>query len=257
MFSVNVHRLIGIHRPGRRLMRLFITVPVLVGFGLNSQTGAKIPDHHRIANICSTSAVYAARKTGVPLSVLMAISLTETGRSVEGALQPWPWTVNMEGKGLWFKDRTAALDYVNKNFTRGARSFDVGCFQINYKWHGKAFASISEMFEPRDNALYAARYLLELLAEKGNWKDAAGAYHSRTPKFANRYKKRFSALHTRLESGDLQDFARKNGGLRGRVNQYPLLISVDRGQPATGSLVRLRAESELGGLLRNSGKKLF
>ena len=47
----------------------------------------------------------------------------------------------MEGKGKWFQTRDEALSYVFKHFKRGARSFDVGCFQINFKWHGQAFPS--------------------------------------------------------------------------------------------------------------------
>jgi soluble lytic murein transglycosylase-like protein len=67
------------------------------------------------------------------------------------------------------------------NHARGARSYDVGCFQINYRWHGQHFASLDQMFDPDANAAYAARFLSELYAEFGDWSRAAGAYHSRTP----------------------------------------------------------------------------
>jgi Transglycosylase SLT domain len=150
------------------------------------------------AQVCESAAREAARQTGVPTAVLRAISLTETGRQSEGAFRPWPWTVNMEGKGVWFDSRGEAQSFVAQNYRRGARSFDVGCFQLNYKWHGQAFSSVEQMFDPTENAVYAARYLRELFIEKGNWIDAAGAYHSRTPKFANRYKKRFQKILARL-----------------------------------------------------------
>ncbi|MEO1239915.1 MAG: lytic transglycosylase domain-containing protein, partial [Pseudomonadota bacterium] len=100
------------------------------------------------ANLCVDAAHVASRETGVPVTVLLAISLTETGRSYSGAYRPWPWTVNMEGKGKWFDSREIAEAYVDENFIRGARNFDVGCFQINYRWHGTAFSSLNEMFEP-------------------------------------------------------------------------------------------------------------
>ncbi|MCX7890624.1 MAG: transglycosylase SLT domain-containing protein [Rhodobacteraceae bacterium] len=143
------------------------------------------------AAICEAAAREAAATTGVPLAVLMAISLTETGRRQAGRMRPWPWTVNMEGAGHWFADREAALAYVAREFARGARSFDVGCFQINYRWHGHAFPSVEAMFDPRANAIYAARFLARLHAEAGDWSLAAGAYHSRTPAFAERYRARF------------------------------------------------------------------
>ena len=148
--------------------------------------------------ICERAAQYAAQKTGVPVSVLQAISLTETGRTNNGVTRTWPWTVNMEGKGVWFDNEDQARAYVYKNYKRGARSFDVGCFQINYKWHGHEFASIEEMFDPISNALYAAKFLQKLYNEKQDWDNAAGAYHSRTAKYAKKYKTRFNAFRASI-----------------------------------------------------------
>lgn len=149
--------------------------------------------------LCENAAHVAAAEAGVPVSVMRAITLTETGRRYGGKQRPWPWTVNMEGTGKWFDTPGEALAYVDRNFARGARSFDVGCFQLNYRWHGQAFASIEQMFEPLANARYAAKFLKSLYAETGDWSRAAGAYHSRTKKFADRYRKRFDTLRARLD----------------------------------------------------------
>nr|WP_306418105.1 transglycosylase SLT domain-containing protein [Defluviimonas aquaemixtae] len=206
------------------------------------------------ANFCDQVAAEAARRSGVPISVLKAISLTETGRKHGGAVRPWPWTVNMEGKGFWFETEDEARAYVYKEYKRGARSFDIGCFQINYKWHGTAFRSIDEMFDPLANALYAAKFLKSLHAEQGDWGRAAGAYHSRTPKFATRYQARFERFRTTLLSQDgdtipeIPDIVRVANGdgpdtagpavvAEARVNTYPLLQAGGNG--ALGSLVPL------------------
>ena len=151
-----------------------------------------------LSALCYRAIDAVSERTGVPRNVMLAISLTETGRKMQGEMRPWPWTVNMEGKGEWFDTRDAALAYVKRHFARGARSFDVGCFQINYKWHHQHFSSIEAMFDPMINTTYAARFLSELYAEKGSWPAAAGAYHSRTPKYANRYAKRFTRYVARL-----------------------------------------------------------
>lgn len=82
-----------------------------------------------LPELCEAAAQVAAERTGVPVTVLSAISLTETGRRIGARTRPWPWTVNMEGKGKWFDSRAEALDYVRRNHARGARSYDVGCFQ--------------------------------------------------------------------------------------------------------------------------------
>lgn len=167
---------------------------ILAGlFALLAPARAAVPQRSVSAQ-CDEAAALAARETSVPLDVLLAVTRTETGRSDGGALVPWPWTVNMEGAGRWFATEDEARAYVFLNFKRGARSFDVGCFQINYKWHGQAFRSIDEMFDPVRNALYAAGFLADLHAELGDWTKAAGAYHSRTKKYADRYEARFDRI---------------------------------------------------------------
>lgn len=151
---------------------------------------------------CERAAEDASRRTGVPVSVLKAIALNESGRKVGAGFGPWPWTVNMEGAGHWFDTLDEARAYVYQEFKRGARSFDVGCFQINYKWHNENFSSIDEMFDPMSSAVYAAKFLAELYAESGSWNTAAGAYHSRTKEFADRYAARFATLRQRFAAQD-------------------------------------------------------
>lgn len=235
--------------PDRRLRAVAASMALCATLLPANPGQARIPSDPSL--ICDQVAIFASQKTGVPLSVLKAISLTETGHKRGGRLRPWPWTINMEGKGFWFDSREEARAYVDKAFARGARSFDIGCFQINYRWHGEAFASIDQMFDPVANALYAARLLGQLHAETGSWGKAAGAYHSRTEKFAERYQARFERLRTPLlaeDSGeipDIPDIVLAANGSEGaeatpavaRVNRYPLLQAGNG--VALGSLVPL------------------
>lgn len=221
--------------------------------------------------ICEQVTQIAAQQSGVPLDVMRAISLTETGRTIEGAYRAWPWAVNMEGEAAWFADRTSATAFVLEAYARGARSFDIGCFQINYKWHGAHFASIEQMFDPLANAQYAAHHLLELYAEKGNWRDAAGAYHSRTPEYANRYMARFESILAGLRGApsgplpqpmpdipDIPDIVLAAYGAptqpQPRVNRFPLLQAGDAG--GLGSLVP-RAAGSTTGLLHTTTAPLL
>lgn len=195
--------------------------------------------------LCDEAAYHASQRTGVPADVLRALTRTETGRSNKGEFNPWPWTVNMEGKGQWFSTRDEASAFAFLGFKDGARSFDVGCFQINYKWHGQAFASLEDMFDPQHNALYAAQFLKKLFEEFGNWNDAAAAYHSRTPEYAEKYKSRFERILTQLNlsiSSDLLIAAvapRANNSAPGNVNDYPLLQQRHVSKVNMGSLVPL------------------
>lgn len=185
--------------------------------------------------LCHDAAHAAARETGVPVEVLMAVSLTETGRKQGGSFVPWPWTLNIAGDGHWFDTRDSATRRAVQTLQSGQQSFDVGCFQINYRWHGKAFASLEAMMDPRTNALYAARYLTELYQESGDWTVAAGHYHSRTPQYADRYRKVFARHLANL--GPLPTTAPPLLSQQPpRENRYPLLQA---GAPpaSMGSLV--------------------
>ena len=50
------------------------------------------------------------------------------------------------------------------------------------------------MFDQDVGAAYAARFLRDLYAERGDWSAAAGAYHSQTPHFASIYRARFDRI---------------------------------------------------------------
>ena len=146
------------------------------------------------AQICERAILEGARREGVPEGVLHAISLTETGRAQNGRLRPWPWAINREGKGYWFANRDEALAFAKASVAGGRTSFDVGCFQINYYWHGRNFRSLESMFDPANGADYAARFLRSLYAERGDWSAAAGAYHSQSPDRAGVYRARFDRI---------------------------------------------------------------
>lgn len=153
-----------------------------------------------IASICDAAAQRAAAETGVPLDVMRTITRLETGRGKDA--DPWPWTVNHAGDGSWFQTEDDARSYVFSKVKRGVSNIDIGCFQINYRWHAEGFRSLDDMFDPDLNALYAAQFLSDLYREHGNWTEAAGAYHSRTPEYAERYKSKFRRLHDRVAALD-------------------------------------------------------
>ncbi len=187
---------------------------------------------------CDQAARAVAKQSQVPLKILKAITRTETGRVFNGEFSPWPWTVNMEGKGVWFETAELARAYVYKHYKAGARSFDVGCFQLNYKWHSQAFSSIQEMFDPISNATYAAQFLSQLYAEFGSWDEAVGAYHSRTPKYAENYKKLFATHLAKLEPQNTEFSTHIAAPKALRPNGYRLLQS--HGEPiSAGSLMML------------------
>lgn len=216
--------------------RLTLFLSLLANIAL-TQTALSDP-----AQICDAAARQIADESNVPFSVLQAVTRTETGRSKDGTMRPWPWTVNMQGKGVWFGTEDEARAYVFTHFKKGARSFDVGCFQINYRWHGQNFNSIEEMFDPLINTRYAARFLTDLHRELGDWTAAVGAYHSRTRKFAERYVARYSRIHADLlhDTGPLIPPKTRGVNSPTRHNGYTLMTGGGR-TPVRGSLVPLKS----------------
>lgn len=156
-------------------------------------------------DICRTAAIRAADDAGIPREVLLAITLVETGTNRGGVSGPWPWTLNVAGKGVWFNSRAAALVHAQHTLANGQTSFDVGCFQLNYRWHGSAFASIDQMFEPGPSGAYAAKFLKSLHTETGDWIKAAGFYHSRTSKHAKRYRNLVAQAVKRMGGAPIPD----------------------------------------------------
>jgi hypothetical protein len=136
---------------------------------------------------CMSWARVAADEAGIPRPILEAIATVESGSMRSGTYGAWPWTVNVNGSGKYFDSRDEALRFLSDVRGSGVESFDVGCFQLNYRWHGRKFASLGQMIEPAENARYAATFLADLHRELGSWERAVMAYHSRTPDKAEQY----------------------------------------------------------------------
>lgn len=151
--------------------------------------------------LCIEAAREAAERHGVPVNVMLAITLVETRRTVNGVSGPWPWTLNIEGKGYWYETRSEALSHAERVLAQGRRLIDLGCFQLNFRWHGGNFATADQMLEPALSADYAARFLSGLHAETGDWIRAAGLYHSRTPLHSRRYRGLVGRALARLGAG--------------------------------------------------------
>lgn len=139
---------------------------------------------------CIAAIVAAEREAGLPDNLLLAIGFTEAGRTVDGGPVVWPWTVNAEGQGRFFATRAEAVGHVRDLLDRGVRSIDVGCLQVNLRWHPDAFPDLETAFDPAANARYAARFLVGLRDGHGGVDEAIGRYHSSQSEFQDRYRMR-------------------------------------------------------------------
>ncbi|MBT5047464.1 MAG: transglycosylase SLT domain-containing protein [Rhodospirillaceae bacterium] len=160
-------------------MRSVVLVSLLAA--LISQLAPKMalagPDSSRIC----ASAIHAAELSQrLPRFLLHAVSLAESGRWDKKAQAriAWPWTVTAGGKGKFFPTKAKALAEVKRLRADGIRNIDVGCMQVNLKYHGHIFGSVEEAFDPVNNVAYAAAWLKSLRDKKGSWAHAVGRYHN-------------------------------------------------------------------------------
>ena len=120
------------------------------------------------------------RSQDIPQGLLTAISYVESGRTAPGTdtLVPWPWTINAAGRSQYFESKQEAVEGTLALINEGVRSIDVGCMQINLRYHPNAFRSLEEAFEPSANVAYGAQHLRSLRANLGTWPQAVERYHS-------------------------------------------------------------------------------
>lgn len=142
------------------------------------------------------------QRNGIPAHLLAAISSAESGRwhNGLGLALPWPWTINVEGKGYYFNSKAEAIAQTNALLKRGARSIDVGCMQVNIKHHAGAFANLDDAFEPSKNVAYGAKFLRSNYDTLGDWVKATAAYHSRTPVYGQQYLGKIEKSWNRIVS---------------------------------------------------------
>lgn len=135
---------------------------------------AATPPANVPAQACERELIKAARKYEVPLGMLYAVGLTETGR--KGSLQPF--ALNVEGRAVYGIDKAKALEHFARAKASGAKLIDLGCMQINHYFHAENFASLEDMLDPGQNVDYAARFLKQLRQREGSWTMAVARYHA-------------------------------------------------------------------------------
>ena len=134
---------------------------------VHAQAGSSIAGFD---NICLTEARRAEAQHGIPEGLLQSISRVEAGRkTVTGEFMPWAWTLNDRGEGLFFDSREAAMRHLETAVAAREHSVDVGCMQVNTKWHMGGFHELGDMLDPVQNADYAAGFLLDLHEAHQSW----------------------------------------------------------------------------------------
>ncbi len=149
--------------------------------------GDTYADNVKKFNLCEDTIKSIEIQTEIPKGLLLGIGKAEATRKIKNKFVIWPWTINHAGKSLFFETKTQMTNYIFKNLKRNDFNIDVGCMQINIKWHKNNFKKISDMFEINPNISYAASFLQQLKNKHGSWDNAIKHYHSSDPKKNNPY----------------------------------------------------------------------
>ncbi len=131
------------------------------------------------ADLVPTGYQQIARLYQIPASVLYAVALTESGKTIQtGIFRPWPWTLNVAGQPKRFKTFQAACAEIQHQLRHGVRSIDIGLMQLNWRWHRQRLKQPCQALQPYTNLHHGAALLKAAFATKHSWLDAAGYYHS-------------------------------------------------------------------------------
>lgn len=99
----------------------------------------------------------------VPSEVLYAIGLQESGTTLGGkrGFAPWPWVLNVNEQGRYFRTRAQAEAALAEEVARGNRRVAVGMLQIHLRWNGFRVSDPLTLLDPSVNLRVAAEVLQE------------------------------------------------------------------------------------------------
>ncbi len=182
-----------------RMIRLRWLLSALLVVAISfSGNRADAESPHSASDLCLDAVAAAQQHSATPPGLLAVIAKVESGRATSsGALEPWPWTVDADGQGIFFATKEQAVAWSRQALDSGTVTFlDVGCMQVDLRMHPNAFRNLNEAFDPLANAEYGARYLRQLHdgIAGGNWFTAIGMYHSQTPELAALYRQQVAAV---------------------------------------------------------------
>ena len=211
-------------------MKLFIASIIFTLSFLISVEEA-LADNIEKLKLCENTIESVELQTDIPKGLLLGIGKAEAIRKINNKYIIWPWTINHAGKSLFFDNKEQMKNYVFKNLKRKDFNIDVGCMQINIKWHKKNFKKISDMFEVNPNISYAASFIKQLKNKHGSWDKAIKHYHSSDPKKNNPYLIKVKSFWKKVENTKIIKVeANKIKSLK-KINETSLANMIRERQP--------------------------
>jgi len=142
-----------------------------------------------------------AREYGLPPKVLYAIALTESGKRLPSSrTRPWPWTLNIEGRGHYYPTRLDAFQALRTHLGRGVTNIDVGLMQVNWRYHRARLRDPWTALDPYYNLRLGAWLLASQCRDSQDLWEAVGRYHAPgNSKRAAAYRQHFLTRYDKLD----------------------------------------------------------
>ena len=143
--------------------------------------------------ICEEEIIKAERKYDIPKGLLLAIS------SVESSMKPY--AINNNGISYYPESYDHAERLLKNLITQGQSNIDIGCMQLNWRWHQENFLNPQQMLNPVENIEYAAKFLISLHQEAGgSWHQAVRYYHTRNPTMNKKYSRKIAVAWLKIQN---------------------------------------------------------
>ena len=116
----------------------------------------------------------------VPAWVVKKTVTHESKSFYQAEVQPWPWTLNINGVGYYYLTMTDALIAAVKAHEEGARRLGVGFGQVEWSYHSDRFGgSFANALNPKQNIKVVCEILQDAWRSPKvkSWQDAIAYYH--------------------------------------------------------------------------------
>lgn len=188
--------------------------------------------HDGLTGRIASAMVAVSRLYHIPLGLLHAISLTESGIGN----QPWPWTLNVYGVPYRFSSAQQTRAAVRDFLARGIQLVDIGPMQVDWQYHQNQLGSVTAAVNPLRNVAVAGRILKTDYDQTGTWSAAVGLYHGGGPQRQNTYiQEVFSRWH---RANSAVDGYPEIGTLQ-RVRSRPIFTTTGAARQPADSIVAL------------------
>lgn len=155
----------------------------------------------------------AGRAHGLDPHLLYSVAIVESRHESpvrDGSLHPWPYSLNIEGRGVYFENLTDAVSELKAISQASPKAnVDVGPLQISLTWHGHRVENPASLLDLTTAAHVGAEILSEAIASaEGDLELGVGRYHhwrdeSRARMYGARVLAVYESIKPQVEAEDL------------------------------------------------------